>query len=283
MNGEEVSVGEKLTKRQKAANEFANVAKIEKAEKELPEFKSRATFLVYDYTRFVNSEWNRNPVPNLRLKADLEKWGQQNSITVLVNKATGKLTVCDGFHRLHYLMELLLPVECIELSESFKGSEFDAVKCFNTKGREWTGRLNGDYMEIYVKDNNPNFISFKRLNSSCLNLSETIVYQLVTKKSGSLKSLYENGNLVFEPTAEEESRLLTINKLIGVIISSRTEQGTKSYFDKPAIVKLLNTFLDKSEGCKIHILEAALRKDGYRLNKASKIGELEGYYQEFRI
>lgn len=273
----------RLTKKEIAEQEFAKVDTIEKATKELPEFKPRTTFLVSDYTRFKNSEWNRKPAPNLKLKADLEKHGQLNPITVLVDKETGKITVINGGHRLHYIMELGLPVECIELPEYFKGTDFDAVKSLNIKSNGWITGAKGDFMGIYLKENNPNYVNFKRLTASSLNLSETIVHQQITGKVGNLKSMYENGDLVFDPTEEQELKLATLNKLMGEIISSRTEKDTKSYFDKPYIVKLINNFLDNNEGCKLHILEAALRKDGHALNRNSKVEDIEGYYQNFSI
>lgn len=273
----------RLTKKEIAEQNFAEVDKIKQASNELPEYKQRTTFLVSDYTKLVNSRWNRDPAPNPRLQADLTDFGQVNPVVVITDKATGNYTIIDGKHRVHYLMELGLPVECIEMPESFTGTEFDAVKALNTKSVDWSTGSEGNYMEIYVKAEEPNFTNFNRLVNYCPNISETDIYKFVTGSAARLKDFYEKGTLNFMPTEEQEARLILIDSLMDKIKKSRGVKKIKSYFDKPQIVKLLNDFLNKTTDCKIHIFEAALLRNGYKLNRESDLEQLTEFYQEFSI
>lgn len=273
----------KLKKSEKDAIEFAAVEKIEKASKELPMFEARTTFLEYDYTKLVNSEWNRDPAPNPRLKADLEQFGQVNPVAVITDLVTGIHKIIDGKHRTHYLMELGLPIECIEMPESFfiKGTEFEAVKALNGKGVAWSKGANGNYMGVYLKTEEPNFVNFNRLVGHCPNISETDIYRFVNGTTGKLKDIYENGTLKFMPTEEQETRLILIDSLMDKIKKSRSVKKVKSYFDKPQIVKLLNDYLNSKEDYEVNLIEAALLRNGYKLNRESDTEQLTEIYQEF--
>ncbi|MFY9150923.1 MAG: ParB N-terminal domain-containing protein [Prolixibacteraceae bacterium] len=272
-------VPKQATKREIEEQDFARVEAIKTASKEIPKFKPRPTFLISNYTDFELISSNREIVPNPRLKQDLEKFGQLDPIAVKKD-GSGKFLVLNGQHRLHYLKELGLPVECIELKEDSSGTNFDVIKSLNVKGRSWTKE---NYSSHYIKEENSNYREFRRLKCNYPSLSESIIYKFVNGKTGKLRSDYENGTLKFEPTKEQEASLTIFNELIGLIGSSRKEHSNKTYFDKPQIVDLLFKFTQENDEIDLSILKKAMREEGDTLNKESTLSQIEKLYSKFKI
>lgn len=275
----------KLTRSEKAAIEFAMIELIKYATYEMAT-KPRTTFFVTNYEDFELIEANRELKERPRLKEDLKKFGQLDPITVRKGE-NGKWRIINGQGRLHYLKELGYPVECIELNEDgidgkgYKGTDFDAIKSFNTKGEGWNKSA---YSQHYIKEGNENFFMFKKLNADFLNLSETIIYQFVNKKAGRLKSMYENGDMIFNPTPEQLERLTLLNELIGVIYCQRQHNEIKTRFDKPQIVKMLDEFLTMQSlnpDFNLLSLKKALRSEDEPLTKEDDVNVLIRIYKKY--
>lgn len=275
-----IEATKKPTKAEKAAKEFIAIEMIKMATFVMVT-KPRTTFFVTNYEDFELIEGNRKLTPRPRLKEDIEKFGQLDPVAV-IKMISGKWGVLNGQGRLHYLKELGYPVECIEIKEDYSGTNFDAIKSYNTKGADW---IKDNYSVHYEKEGNNNFIIFKKLNSDFLDLTETIIYSYVHNwKAGRLKVMYENGTLDFNPTPEQINRLAILNDLFYVIKSQRKHFEIKGHFDRPQIAKLLDEFLtiyiDKPD-FDIEILKRALRTEDEPLTRADDLGVLTRIYKRY--